>query len=102
MRAVVMNQSDRPVGGAEADQVLAEESHPQWRPVWLGHFIRAHRWQPVLTHELAHRRARPNATQILVFDSTQHATRVLWSRCSGAGALRPPGPVVAPLARSLR
>src|ERR1043166_7928644 len=72
VRAVVLDQADRAVGGTEADQVLAEQFDPQWRAVGLGKLIGADGWQPVLAHEVAHGRARPDAAQILVLGWTQH------------------------------
>src|SRR4051794_19790372 len=39
MRAVVLDQSNLTVRGAKADQIFAEQAHPEWRPVRFGQFV---------------------------------------------------------------
>src|SRR5712691_8292222 len=72
MRAVVVDEADLTAGRSEADQVFAEESHAERCSVRLGELVGADGRQPVLPHEIAHRRARADTTQVLVVRLAQH------------------------------
>src|SRR5258708_37103305 len=58
---------------AEGDQVLAHQAHASGFTVVLGYLAGHERWQPVLAHELAHRRTGADSAQKLVVLSRQHS-----------------------------
>ena len=72
VRAVVLEQADLAVGIAEGDELFAEQHDAARVAVRLRQLAREQAWQPVLAHQLAHRRAGADATQQLVFFATQH------------------------------
>ena len=71
MNAAVADECKRARGTAEGDQVLAEESHPEWRAIGL-ELPRVHEGQPVVPHQLAHRRAGADLGEFRAFDRGGH------------------------------
>ena len=65
MRAFLIHNADAARGIAEGDQLLAEQFEPQRRPV-RRQFRRYERRDPVLPHELTHRRSRTNLGQDVI------------------------------------
>jgi hypothetical protein len=63
MGAVVPKQADVARGVAERDEILAKHAHALGRPIRRGQLGRQERRQPVLAHQLAHRRPPPDAGQ---------------------------------------
>src|SRR5512138_2434058 len=65
VRTIVAEQPYLTVSVPKRDQILAEQSHPQWRTI---HFELSwvEKRQPVPSHELAHRGAWPDPTECLV------------------------------------
>jgi hypothetical protein len=66
VRALLLDQSDLPVGVPECDQVLAEQSHPGRGVVRLGNFRRQARRNPVPAQQIPHLRARADPGQDLI------------------------------------
>src|SRR5205823_1720286 len=97
--AVVLNQADLARGVAVADQIFAEQPYAQWVAVRPRQFVGADRRQPVLAHEIAHRRAGANPTQVLVLRLAEHADNgrpscwgVPWLRHAGSPIGGTPNP----------
>ena len=71
VRAGFLHEPDAAVGGAEGDEVLAEQAHLLGRAVGLEPG-RAARRDPVFAQHRAHRRARPDPRQQLVVGLVHH------------------------------
>jgi hypothetical protein len=72
MRAALAHQPDGAGRRAKRDEVLAQEPHAQRSAVTVGQLARDGGRNPVLPHQLAHRRAAPDPAQELVVFSAQH------------------------------
>jgi hypothetical protein len=66
MHAVIGDETHPPPGIAEGDQLLAEEHDADRRAIWLRQLAGEKGRCPVLAHEVAHPRARADATEQLV------------------------------------
>ncbi len=65
MRAAFVEKADAAVMGAESDEILAQDADTLGIAARLQPCRRHHR-HPELAHEIAHRRARPDAAQKFV------------------------------------
>jgi hypothetical protein len=72
MRTSVINQSDLAVGVSESNQALAQQPHPQRRPVVLRQIRCLENRNPILPQEVAHGRPRADAGEKLVFGFGKH------------------------------
>ena len=73
MRAAMVHDADAPGAVAERDQLLAQQHQPQ--RIAAGDELRRFRGgQPILPHQLAHRRAGADAGQFLAFDRVGHVS----------------------------
>ena len=66
VRAVLVEQADAALAVAEHDEPLAHQLHAHRRIVGLGDVVRKARRDPVAAHQLAHRRAGPDAGEAVV------------------------------------
>ena len=72
MRAELVDHADLAVGGAEGDEVLAQEPHADRRAIRLRQLPRQQRRNPIAAHGLAHRRPGADPGQTLVLFARQH------------------------------
>jgi hypothetical protein len=72
MRAMLAQQTDASPRVSKGDQIFAQEANPNRRTVRQRDFLRQQRWNPVAPHELAHPRARPDASQEFILLPRKH------------------------------
>jgi hypothetical protein len=72
VRTRVLNEDDSARGGAERDQVLAQQADADRCTVRIGDFLRKERRHPVLAHEVTHERARADTGERLVVLNAEH------------------------------
>jgi len=72
VRAVVLDEADFAVAVAERDELLAQHQDADGIAVGRGRLFGEHGRQPVLTEQVAHRGARADATDQLIFFLGQH------------------------------
>ena len=72
MRTIFVQNPEPTLAVAEHDQILAQQSHFQWRAVRLGHFLDQAGRHPVAAHDLTHRRIALDAAQQVIFLCSHH------------------------------
>ena len=70
--AGVVEQPRSPGAVAEGDEVLAQQPDAHRRAIGRGQLVRAHRWNPVLAHEVAHVRTGSDSTEDFVVLNAEH------------------------------
>src|SRR5438270_643493 len=70
--AVLVEQANMALRVAKCHQVFGEDPHTQRRRIRLPYLIGGADWKPVASHQLSHRRFRPNPAEQLVLFPTQH------------------------------
>jgi hypothetical protein len=77
VRTVFVEQADAALGVAEGDEVFAEQTDANRRAIGLGDLARQQRRHPIAAHRIAHRGARSNPGDQLVFFARQHRRNLL-------------------------
>src|SRR5581483_10217546 len=73
VRAMVLYQPHLAARITKSDELLTQNERPHWLAVWRRQLAGQQHRQPVLAHQLAHRRAGPDARNQLVVFSAQHS-----------------------------
>src|SRR5215471_15940987 len=72
MRAAIGDQAHLAGGNAESDEALTQQAYAQGWTVWRRQLVCTGGWNPVLAHEITHRRPGTDATQQLIVLFAQH------------------------------